>query len=357
MRNAEVPPPPPSTAAPRHHAPTAARVERPARTDFLCRVKYSNTLPDIPFDTKFLTCPLVSLSRFTDYKLSSLEKNFKFDVFCEPDCGVHIDLIRPETYYVDRDAQNKHHPTDLELLEDEQTSQQNLRRSLQHCKMVPWMRKTEYISSEFTRFGVSAERQETKVGVFFSPSSPTSVQAAERPRIGYSTKKKFLTEVLYRDRASQIAAINKTFVDASKPVLHHPTKKNVKAVEEFPLLPDFDNWMHPFALVIFDGDPIPQSARGDAQRLMPQALIRYEYNSVRDYNWLVRNKSTKGYEQDIFLFSFRDGAVYYNELETRVSLNRRKTKRARVIRFISVVQKFQLPTASFITVMKKEKKG
>ncbi|VDN28532.1 unnamed protein product [Gongylonema pulchrum] len=143
-----------------------------------------------------MTCPLVSLSRFTDYKLSSLEKNFKFDVFCEPDCGVHIDLIRPETYYVDRDAQNKHHPTDLELLEDEQTSQQNLRRSLQHCKMVPWMRKTEYISSEFTRFGVSAERQETK--------------------IGYSTKKKFLTEVLYRDRASQIAAINKTFVDVSQ---------------------------------------------------------------------------------------------------------------------------------------------
>lgn len=35
--------------------------------------------------------------------------------------------------------------------------------SQQHSKIVPWMRKTEYISSEFQRFGVAADRQETKV--------------------------------------------------------------------------------------------------------------------------------------------------------------------------------------------------
>uniref|UniRef100_A0A0R3S0C3 RNA polymerase II-associated factor 1 homolog n=1 Tax=Elaeophora elaphi TaxID=1147741 RepID=A0A0R3S0C3_9BILA len=338
-----------TVGTPRRH-PVNGREERPIKTDFLCRVKYSNALPDIPFDTKFLSCPFVSLSRFTDYKSSSLEKNFKFELLCEPDCGVNIDLINPETYYVDPDSPKKHHPIDLELLEDEQANPQNLRRSLQHSKMVPWMRKTEYISSEFTRFGVSAERQET--------------------RIGYSTKKKFQTDVLYRDRVSQIAAINKTFDDASKAVSHHPTKKGVTAIEELPLLPDFDNWMHPFALVVFDGDPIPQNDKVDAQTLMPQALIRgmmdeegeqfvtyflpsketldkrlkdaekglefdsdyvYEYQSIRDYNWLVRNKSTKGYEQDNFLFTIRDGAVYYNELETKVSLNRRKTKRIRLV--------------------------
>ncbi|VDN03370.1 unnamed protein product [Thelazia callipaeda] len=337
-----------SSTSERRHFPNG-REERPMKTDFICRVKYSNGLPDIPFDTKFLSCPFVSLSRFTDYKSSSLEKNFKFELLCEPDCGVSIDLINPETYYVDPVAPKRHHPIDLELLEDEQANPQSIRRSLQHSKMVPWMRKTEYISSEFTRFGISAERQET--------------------RVGYSTKKKFQTDVLYRDRASQIAAINKTFDDASKPVSHHPTKKGVTVVEELPLLPDFDNWMHPFALVVFDGDPIPQNEKADAHTLMPQALIRgmmdeegeqfvtyflpsketlskrmkdteegiefdpdyvYEYQSVRDYNWLVRNKSTKGYEQDNFLFTIRDGAVHYNELETKVSLNRRKTKRIRV---------------------------
>lgn len=57
------------------------------------------------------------------------------------------------------------------------------------------MRKTEYISSEFNRFGTGADRQETKVG--------------------YSIKKKFENENLYRDRASQLEAINKTFDEVS----------------------------------------------------------------------------------------------------------------------------------------------
>lgn len=97
------------------------------------------------------------------------------------------------------------HPLDERLLEDDQVNPQNFRRftlfivsklimlcrSQQHNKIVPWMRKTEYISSEFNRLGTSNERQETKVG--------------------YSIKKKLESDNLYRDRASQIQAINKTF--------------------------------------------------------------------------------------------------------------------------------------------------
>uniref|UniRef100_A0A9J2PDV4 RNA polymerase II-associated factor 1 homolog n=2 Tax=Ascaris TaxID=6251 RepID=A0A9J2PDV4_ASCLU len=341
-----------TNSVPRKHSSGQDRGEHApnVKSDFLCRVKYSNTLPDIPFEAKFLACPFTSLSRFIDYKQTSLEKNFKFELLAESDLGVKIDLINPETYFVDPDAPKKQqlNAIDAELLEDEQANPQNSRRSLQHSKMVPWMRKTEYISSEFTRFGVSNERQETK--------------------IGYSTKKKFQNEVLYRDRASQIAAINKTFDEAAKPVTRHPMKKGVTAVEELYLLPDFENWKHPFALVVFDSDPVPQSEKANPGTLMSQALIRgmmdeegeqfvtyflptketldkrmtdtengkqfdpdytYEYYSVRDYNWFVRNKSTKGYEQDNFLFSFRDSGVYYNELETRVSLTRRKAKRSR----------------------------
>ena len=35
-------------------------------------------------------------------------------------------------------------------------------RSLQHAKVVPWMRKTEYISTEFNRYGISNEKPEIK---------------------------------------------------------------------------------------------------------------------------------------------------------------------------------------------------
>lgn len=57
------------------------------------------------------------------------------------------------------------------------------------------MRKTEYISTEFNRFGVTADRQETK--------------------LGYNLKKNQQVEDMYRDKQSQIDAINKTFEDVS----------------------------------------------------------------------------------------------------------------------------------------------
>lgn len=46
-------------------------------------------------------------------------------------------------------------------------------------------------------------------------------------------------------------------------------------------------------------------------------FFRYDYKIAREYNWNVKNKASKGYEENYF-FIFRDGdGVYYNELETR----------------------------------------
>lgn len=49
----------------------------------------------------------------------------------------------------------------------------------------------------------------------------------------------------------------------------------------------------------------------------------YEYKMAREYNWNVRNKASKGYEENYFLV-FREDGVYYNELETRVRLSKRR---------------------------------
>lgn len=42
----------------------------------------------------------------------------------------------------------------------------------------------------------------------------------------------------------------------------------------------------------------------------------YEYKMAREYNWNVKNKASKGYEENYFLIVRNDG-IYYNELETR----------------------------------------
>ena len=45
-------------------------------------------------------------------------------------------------------------------------------------------------------------------------------------------------------------------------------------------------------------------------------LYRYEYYLAREYNWNVKNKLSKGYEETYF-FVLREDGMFYNELETR----------------------------------------
>lgn len=86
------------------------------------------------------------------------------------------------------------------------------------------MRKTEYISTEFNRYGLGqtgTERPDTKVG--------------------YGTKRRVKEEPFeYKDRQAQLNAIERTFGDAKKPVRKHYSRPGVVAVEECPIFPDSD---------------------------------------------------------------------------------------------------------------------
>ncbi|XP_026994533.1 RNA polymerase II-associated factor 1 homolog [Tachysurus fulvidraco] len=315
----------------------------PERSGVVCRVKYCNSLPDIPFDPKFIAYPF-DQHRFVQYKATSLEKQHKHELLTEPDLGVTIDLINPDTYRIDPNILLD--PADEKLLEEEIQAPTSSKRSQQHAKVVPWMRKTEYISTEFNRYGVSNDKVEVKIGV--------------------SVKQQFTEEEIYKDRDSQISAIEKTFEDAQKNITQHYSKPRVTPVEVLPVFPDFKMWINPCAQVIFDSDPAPKDVTSTAAvDMMSQAMIRgmmdeegnqfvayflpnedtlrkrkrdveeeldfmpeelYDYKIAREYNWNVKNKASKGYEENYF-FIFRDGdGVYYNELETRVRLSKRRAK-------------------------------
>merc|ERR1712029_120666 len=124
-------------------------------------------------------------------------------------------------------------------------------------------------------------------------------------------------------------------------------------------------WKYPCAQVIFDSDPAPTSmALKEQMEIMAQAMIRgvmddsgeqfvayflptdetrakrksdaddgkeyqdeaeYEYKMFREYNWNVKSKASKGYEENYFMVQREDG-LYYNELETRVRLTKRRLK-------------------------------
>lgn len=154
-------------------------------------MKYSNTLPDIPFDLKYITYPFAS-DRFVQYNPTSLERNYKYEVLTEHDLGVTIDLINRDLYQSDPNLMLD--PADEKLLEEELHTPQDSLRSLQHAKSVSWLRKSEYISTEQTRF---------------QPQNNEKVEA----KVGFNVRKSFVEETLYMDREAQIKSIEKTFED------------------------------------------------------------------------------------------------------------------------------------------------
>lgn len=217
-------------------------------------MKYCNTLPDIPFDLKFISYPFDN-TRFIQYNPTSLERNYRYEVLTEHDLGVGIDLINKDIYAIESGVTLD--PADEKLLEEDILTPQDSKRSRHHARSVSWLRRTEYISTEQTRF---------------QPQTMEKVEA----KVGYSVKKNLKNETLIMDRDSQMKAIDKTFEDAKVPIEKHYSKPNVVPVEVLPIYPDFDLWKYPCAQVIFDSDPAPVGKQVPAQiEEMSQAMIRY----------------------------------------------------------------------------------
>merc|ERR1711997_513562 len=308
------------------------------------------------FDPKFMTCnDIFGNTRFIKYNPTSLERNYKYELLTEHDLGVAVDLILPDTYSqqatLDDFGGDLLDPRDEKLLEDEQQTVGDRKRSKRHAYSLSWMRKPDYISTEQTRY------------------QPTTIEKIES-KVGFAVRKKLGNiplRNLFLDREAQVAAIEKTFEDTKIPIEQHynPEERGVYPVEVLPLLPDGDMWKFPCAQVIFDSDPAPQGVLlKDQIEMMSQAMIRgvmdesgeqfvayflptdetrekrkkdqeedreyedemeYEYKMSREYNWNVKSKTSKGYEENYFLIK-RDDGVYYDELETRVRLSKRRLR-------------------------------
>lgn len=103
----------------------------------LCRVKYHNNLPELPFDPKFLTYPFDS-SRFVQYAPTSLERNHKHELLCETSVGVDVDLIDPDAFKISRNCRTEFciyyislvnlHPDDEKLVNETESNELNERK-------------------------------------------------------------------------------------------------------------------------------------------------------------------------------------------------------------------------------------
>lgn len=106
------------------HAQAKRRALLGKQSEFLANLEFRNTLPDIPFDTKFVKYPhepercdpvqlyrrervtgwltewvaVVCVSRLIKYKPNTLEMDYTYEIHEEPNLGLTIDLIDPAKY-------------------------------------------------------------------------------------------------------------------------------------------------------------------------------------------------------------------------------------------------------------------
>ena len=114
--------------------------------------------------------------------------------------------------------------------------------------IVPWLRRTEYISSDSKQYGRLADNSvETKMGI----------------SIMKDDKLKTIMSQTIQDR---IEAIEESFVKAAKvnlATLKHPSDPNLTAMEMVPIFPDFEFWPNEYTLASYDEDPLVKA--DDAQ--------------------------------------------------------------------------------------------
>lgn len=211
--------------------------------EFLCHVKFRNTLPN-PAVPSGLVCRPVDLSRFVPYRVSALERRQVHEAPFEILHSSMLDFVDLEKF---RPATNEYLAAEDEVFL--QTTEGATggsagatgshpagRRETQPAPAttgraprseVTWLRRTEYLSADSRRSKGAAERLR-------EDSGPPATSKLDTPE-------------------DVIAAIERSFATAAEP-LRHPTHPDVQPVAVYPVLP---NWEGPesFAQCTFDTDP------------------------------------------------------------------------------------------------------
>jgi RNA polymerase II-associated factor 1 len=220
--------------------------------DFVCKLKYRNTLPELPFDPKLVYGILLFFwrqgvtfdpcrqypfdpNRFVKYKPTSLERTFKYPLLTEPDLGVPLDLIDPDTYKIPSGSTKcdvcfihilsawTMPPVDAALISKDALAKTKKKFGSLYFVLltlhredlrpqVPWLRKMEYMTD-------------------------FSTKKDERPRLEDTVRARAQALRSQQDGTEERELIERSFLDAKKTPVH-PTNPNLVPEMILPVLPD-----------------------------------------------------------------------------------------------------------------------
>jgi RNA polymerase II-associated factor 1 len=215
---------------------------------FIAPMTFWNKLPDLPFQSKLLKCPLTG-NRNTAYNAeNSLERNYKYEMLPDIDVGVTLDFIDMSVFTAPKELPPLH-PADAALIEG--VSKLDNKASV---KSYPWLRKPQYMTNEMNR-----DRQAKPEGQVI-----LTVDEIERQ----------LKSEEYR--VKKVKEVEQTFEEIkSTPI--HPTNPNLKPVSILPFFPDLQLWGNSYTEISFSAHPITEGEVEEKTRKRKNSLMKATY--------------------------------------------------------------------------------
>ena len=300
--------------------------------EFLCKIRFKNPLPEIPFGPKLLSHP-VDEAKYALYNpQNEWLKSVPFPVIAsDNDIGMPVDLVDMAALKSASELASSivvPAEDDILLKGPSTTLAEPVGR---YRPAVPWLRRTEYISNVDSK---SFDRQRAKdSGV----EELVQRHIAENGAVDMS-------------REGQIRTVEKSFQAASKwdqtiDKQSHPHKSGVHAVESWPVLPGRGSDGSPsgtYAQCTFDhipdnmtgnnADVLLKVYQGDAKSELEAARYQYivlfanqeerAYKRSKLYDFQMARYV--GNEKLAFVFSPKDSAIMFYEISARFALRKKR---------------------------------
>ncbi|KAI8969844.1 RNA polymerase II-associated [Pilobolus umbonatus] len=220
-----------------------------SRSDYICRVRYRNQLPPVPYAPKMLTIPTL-IERHMPYQSTSLVENTPYSLVMDQNASItfdkalidYLDAMETNQEEVER-AVEEVAEEDKILMTAPRDGQETVGLYTRRPN-VTWLRRSEYIGTEIRGVSNRKEGVENK----FAMS-------------GASAKK-----VVYDTLEGQIAGIENTFKPVSLNARHPQTNARVKKV--IPILPDMRCWENIYTVGQFSAEPADEGRLAKRKALL-----------------------------------------------------------------------------------------
>jgi len=297
------------------------KLKSSSKSNFVCSLHFMNTLPEVPFEPKFLRMPMDN--KYFEYKTTSLERKYKYQPISDVDVGVNLDLIDYSVYEIPKQVPELD-PLDLDLV-NAVVDSKVVRRSTMSMKK-DLLKKTSSVQKKKKKNKTRTIKEEISVDEL--------IKQIESPD--------YLPE--------QIKKIEDSFDENMNLEFKHPTNTSLKPIEVLPIYPSEDLWGNQYLEFVFDSDPViikNKAVEEEVNNIKRENSIIKAFTAVKDntsflayftptiidsnepnpnesveYEWIREYSYRLKPDEVQYIFIQKDDKIEYCELKNKIQMNK-----------------------------------